>query len=400
MRGQEQAGTSRLRVAVLTNAIPAYRFPVFATLAQSEDFDLRVFLSLPLEKSDPRARLELPLRYSRSAHVRWRTRHRDVDRDQVESLPIPLRLSADLLAYRPHVVISGEFGLRSLVGYVMAKLTGSTFVIWSEEIAETARNVSNLQRRLRGFLIPRARAFLAWGQPAAAYLRSQGVPERAIYHCAQSVDNAHWIPRSYALDRVRIRAEFGWRGRVFLTVAQLIPRKGIDLLIDAWGALPEEIKARNALVIVGAGPDEAQLRARAQAQQGAHIAFAGFQPPEQLIRYYAAADVFVFPSLVDVWGLVVNEAMACGLPVLVSRYAGSGQELLAGGNVGEAFDPRDAAAFTAMLLRWCMRGDLPERDVPRTAIAHCHAGVTVEAIQRLIRDHAPRAVHGPTEAAP
>lgn len=70
-----------------------------------------------------------------------------------------------------------------------------------------------------------------------------------------------------------------------------------------------------------------------------NIMFVGPQDPEALARWYSVADVFVFPSLVDVWGLVVNEAMACGLPVLASKYAGASQELVRDGEWGSCLIP-------------------------------------------------------------
>lgn len=372
----------QVRVAVLTNIVPSYRYPIFAALAKQPDMDLRIFVSLPVERSVPQARATLPLHYSPGINLRWRTYHHQAARHQTEPLHIPVRLLYDLLRLRPHVIISGELGVRSLVAWAIAKLLGSRLVIWTEEITETARSKSKLQQRIRRFLIPRTRAFLAWGTPAAVYLRSFGVTDELIYLCAQAVDNDVWLERVRKLDRERLHREWAPKGRIFLCVSQLIPGKGIDLLILAWLALSPIHRAENKLIIVGDGSEAAQLRQMADGYPD--IVFAGYQPQDRLADYYAAADVFVFPTLVDVWGLVVNEAMACGLPVLASRYAGASQELIDGTGAGEVFDPNDAAAFTALLQRWCTQPLSIEAGFVRSVVAPFNFDVSISAMKRAI----------------
>lgn len=372
----------RSKVAVLTNIVPTYRYPIFAALARQETLDLRIFVSLPIERSTPEAQATLPLHYSPGINLRWRTYHRQVARSQIEPLHIPLRLFYDLARFRPQVIISGELGLRSLGAWLLAKLLSSHLVIWTEEITETARSKSGLQHRLRRFLIPRTRAFLAWGEPAADYLRSFDVPDRAIYLCAQAVDNDAWLERVRKLDRNQLRAKLGFHGRIFLSVSQLINGKGIDLLISAWLAVPQHYRADSKLVIVGRGSEAERLKQ--QAGDHPDIVFAGYQPQEQLADYYAAADVFIFPSLIDVWGLVVNEAMVCGLPVLASKYAGASQGLVQNTGAGEVFDPADHGEFTALLQRWCTRPLSIEPRFIRSIIAPFNFDVSISAMRRVI----------------
>jgi glycosyltransferase involved in cell wall biosynthesis len=379
----------RIRVAVLTNMILPYRRPVFEALVADLSLELRIFLSNPLAQSDPAARHSLPLRYSRGINLRHKTLHPQRGVIQEEGLPLPLSLPFDLLRFRPHLIISGEFGLRSLIAWASSRLLGVPLVLWSEEIEECAQNISGNQRRVREFLFPRAAAFLAWGTPAAAYLLSRKVPSEKIHLCAQAVDNDAWAARAASIDRDRTRMELGFAGKVFLAVGRLVQRKGFDLLLKAWNGLPQECKTKNRLVLVGSGEERDSLHELAARDRIPGIVFVDAQPAEELARYYAVADVFVFPSQVDVWGLVVNEAMACGLPVLASCFTGAGQGLVAGSGCGETFNPADIPYFTALLSRWGCETPKMIHNNPRRVVGIHNFELTSAAILNLIKTLVP-----------
>lgn len=377
----------RARVAVLTNAVPAYRRPVFEALSRMPDLDVRIIVSLPPQASDAQAIAALPIRYSRGINIRRKTRHAQVGAVQTEWLHVPLLLPWDLLRCRPDIIISGEFGLRSLVAYLVSRWRRIPLVLWSEETRECARSISRLQARVRTFLIARATAFLAWGEPAGAYLRSFGVPADKIYRCAQAVDNEFWARACARHDRARVRAQLGVRGRMFLAAGRLLARKGFDCFLKAWAGLPSAVRDSHTVVIAGDGPEADPLRRLAAGLGLRNVHFVGAQSPDGLAKYYAAADVFVFPSLVDVWGLVVNEAMACGLPVLGSRHAGASQQLIANDAVGEQFDPTDIAEFSDVLRRWCTRTDQVSPHRPVAEVSKLSFDVTIEALRRVVDDH-------------
>ena len=380
-----------LRVAVVTNTIPPYRTPVFASLAATPGVSLRLFVSLHPRRCDPLARATLPIVPVAGLNLPWRTWHRSVAAGQVESLHLPVGLPARLLEFRPHVIVAGEFGPRSLAASMVARLLRVPLVLWSEEIAETAAATTGLQRRLRRILLPRAAAFLVWGEPAHRYLRSQGIADSKLHACAQAVDNDHWRRLAGAVDRSGARERAGVRGRVFLAVGRFVERKGFANLLDAWSGLSLAQRGRDTLILVGDGPERARLQELAAGIAGADIRFPGRREGGELAAYYALADVFVFPSLVDVWGLVVNEAMACGLPVLGSHFAGSSQQLVQGSDAGEVFDPTRLADFTQLLERWSSKSQLPARERPQEIVAAVNFRVTQDALLRLLAQVAPRA---------
>lgn len=372
------------KVAVLTNAVLSYRRPVFEALQKTPGICLRLFLSLPCEMSDQRARTTLAMTHSRGLNLKWRTRHPHLATSYTEALHIPLALIFDLLRYRPDLIISGEFGLRSLVAYWVARSCRIPLLLWTEEIAERAKSISASQKRLRAFLIPRATSLLAWGEPAVRYLRSFGVADEKIHYCAQAVDNEAWARECARYDRQRVREELGVRGKTFLTVGRLVEGKGLRHLLLAWSLLPADARENNTLMIVGGGPEGAALREIARANDLKTVLFAGPHSGATLAKYYAAADIFVFPSLVDVWGLVVNEAMACGLPVLASRFAGASQQLVDDNDVGEMFDPTDVDAFASLLRQWAVRAEPIPRERPMAVVSALSFDVTIQALRRAI----------------
>jgi glycosyltransferase involved in cell wall biosynthesis len=148
--------------------------------------------------------------------------------------------------------------------------------------------------------------------------------------------------------RAAFRARLGARERVALVAGRLVPAKGIEELLEAWAGVPASTRENWTLVFVGDGPlafrvSEAATRRRRE------IVHVGAVPPEEMPGIYAAADLLVFPSIGDPWGLVVNEALACGLPVLCSALAGCADDLIEPEGNGWLFDPTDAGSAATAL---------------------------------------------------
>jgi glycosyltransferase involved in cell wall biosynthesis len=117
-----------------------------------------------------------------------------------------------------------------------------------------------------------------------------------------------------------------------------VPVKGILPLLAAWARVPEALRADWTLCFVGDGPLEAAVRDAAAARPGEIVHVPGVSPA-QMPALHAAADLHVFASLGDTWGLVVNEALSSGVPVLCSRLAGCADDLIEPGRNGWLFDP-------------------------------------------------------------
>lgn len=132
----------------------------------------------------------------------------------------------------------------------------------------------------------------------------------------------------------------------FLFCGQMIARKGVDVLLAAFARLD-----RGRLLLVGREAELPALLAPLPAAVRARIEYAGFQAPEALPRFFAATDVFVLPSRYDGWGVVVNQALGAGLPILCSDRVGAGADLVEDEVNGLRFAADDAPALTAALRR-------------------------------------------------
>jgi glycosyltransferase involved in cell wall biosynthesis len=134
----------------------------------------------------------------------------------------------------------------------------------------------------------------------------------------------------------------------FLYCGQLIHRKGVDLLIDAF-CESARVFPRIELTLVGDGPLRADLKQRIPADIRSRVDFAGFHPVAELPRFFAEADVFVLPSRHDGWGVVVNQAVAAGLPVICSDAVGAGADLVGGDENGYLFPAGDVGGLKAAI---------------------------------------------------
>jgi glycosyltransferase involved in cell wall biosynthesis len=144
---------------------------------------------------------------------------------------------------------------------------------------------------------------------------------------------------------------------VALFMGGLEPRKNLGFLLDVWADVVRE-RPDVRLVVAGSGPDQARLQGRAR-RLGLerHVLFTGHLPEPEKVDYYRAADLLVFPSLMEGFGLVVVEAMSCGLPAIISNR-GSLPELLCDGEGGFVCDPGDRETFVRSILRLASEPDL------------------------------------------
>ena len=197
-------------------------------------------------------------------------------------------------------------------------------------------------------------AGLVTSDAQARYLVDLGLKEAAIFRGYNAVDNAYFA-RAAADAKMPEGLPDAFRGRYFLTSNRFIEKKNLARLLDAYAAFRRgrsDDPADWPLVLLGDGA----LRAALEVQRTTlglerHVLMPGFRQIDELPRFYGTAGAFVHASTTEQWGLVVNEAMASGLPVAISNRCGCAEVLVEDGVTGLLFDPYDTAAITQALNR-------------------------------------------------
>lgn len=196
-------------------------------------------------------------------------------------------------------------------------------------------------------------AAIVGGRPHRDYLIGLGFPEDRIFLGYDVVDNAH-----FAKGAARVRAEAGvWRTakglpeKYFFACTRFIARKNVDGLLRAYAAYRQVTKTEPwGLVIAGGGEEFANYQKIVRELNLAGVIWPGFVQYDDLPVYYGLASAFIHPAKSEPWGLVVNEAIASGLPVLSSRTVGSRFELVEEGHNGFLFDPFDSLSIADVMF--------------------------------------------------
>ncbi|MBI3090849.1 MAG: glycosyltransferase family 4 protein [Candidatus Tectomicrobia bacterium] len=192
------------------------------------------------------------------------------------------------------------------------------------------------------------------GERAAAYLERLHFPRSRVWKGYDVVDNDGFTVAAAKArtEGDRLRLKVGVPERYFLYVGRFTPVKNLPRLLDAYAEYQHRVgDAAWGLVMVGSGPEEEQLKRRAEALHLHAVVWPGFQQLDTLPAYYALANCLVLPSTSEPWGLVINEAMACGLPVLASDRCGAVGDLVLPGLNGYVFDPYDIDELAGYMER-------------------------------------------------
>lgn len=215
---------------------------------------------------------------------------------------------------------------------------------------DSARNA--FREVIKSRVVKACQSALVGGREQGDYVRLLGMPTNRIFHGYDAVDNEHFsngAGRARA-DASAFRRSLGLPDRFLLASARFIAKKNLPRLVTAFGEALERAGTEHHLVILGDGPERASVEAAIrEARLESRVNLPGFQSYDRLPSYYGLAEAFVHVSLAEQWGLVINEAAAAGLPVVVSRQCGAATELVEDGVNGFLVDPTDLTSITTAL---------------------------------------------------
>jgi glycosyltransferase involved in cell wall biosynthesis len=332
------------RVAFVTNFCPHYRVKTFEALAEKFDAEF--------------------LFYSDGSEWYWRQNHGTragefrheyltgftiLGTRVTPALPVKLwRGNHDAIIK----CIDGRFALAA--AFLTARLRRRPFVLWTGIWSPIDTPFHRLTSPLTRYIYSHAGAIVTYGEHVKRYLVSLGVANEKIFVAPHAVDNEQYSRSVPALEirALRDKLVLAPTDRVVLYLGRLEESKGLPYLLEAFRRVADDA----VLVLAGDGRERATLESMAEALGiESRVRFAGYVAPENTLPYYAMAHVFVLPSIStacgkEPWGLVVNEAMNQGVPVIATDAVGAA----AGGLVrhrinGLVVPERDPAALAAAL---------------------------------------------------
>lgn len=328
-----------MRVLLITNIIAPYRVPLFNYIHTHADFDFRVWFMAETQSNRTWAVAGKELHFNYEILPNWSLFFPKKE----FGLQINRGVLRRLCREDPDVIIIGGYtGPTAWLGLFFAKMKRRPIIFWSGSILKSRSRRSFLVGRIRRFIISRCDAYVAYGNKAKEYQVFYGADPQRITISTNTVDVKRFRETSQSSPTTKeLRGRYS--SSLFLYCGRLTALKGIAELFRAVEALHKTYEFN--LLIVGDGPMRAELEAIARSQKLTNVHFMGFIQRNNLPAYYGASDVFVFPSFYDCWGLVINEALACGTFTLASQYAGATADLIRPEFNGLLFDPKDTRSF-------------------------------------------------------
>ncbi len=261
--------------------------------------------------------------------------------------------------------INGRFALP--LTYAVARLSRKPFILWTGLWTRLRTPFHRLLFPLTRFIYRHADAIVVYGEHVKRYLTSEGVPAERIFVAAHAVENELYQRDVSPSEQSGLREKLGIDAseRVVLYLGRLEEVKGLGYLLEAFAsaAPPDAV-----LVLAGTGSALFGLQERvAQLGISGRVRFPGYVRADNTIPYYAIASVFVLPSITmptgkEPWGLVVNEAMNQGVPVIATDAVGAAAGGLVQDGVNGLIVPeRDSAALGAALRRLLNDENLRDR---------------------------------------
>lgn len=226
------------------------------------------------------------------------------------------------------IIVSGVYHtITSMLTILYMYSKGINFVLNTD--GGFIKSDSKIKYMLKKFFISKATWYLSPSDMSDKYLMYYGAKEKTIYRYPFTSISKEEIMKEtlseYEKEQLKKELEIK-EENIIITVGQIIPRKGIDVLLNAMKNIKQDI----GVYIIG-GDITKEYKEIIEKYELKNIYFEGFKTKEELEKYYKIADIFILPTREDIWGLVINEAMAKGLPIITTDRCNAGIELIENG---------------------------------------------------------------------
>ncbi len=267
--------------------------------------------------------------------------HHCPPRKRWRGIPLPPReIWALLDSIDPQIVVIHEYSpYVAFSGLAWAKLRRRICLISSDVGQIKQKEFSRIHRVIQNGILRIADGMIARTVDAEHHARRLGKPVLLAPH---AISTAQFEAKPRLDKEVK-------DGKRLIQVGALIPCKGVDLLLAALAKVAREIPDVE-LLLLGSGDQEGIRKVARPLGIENRLIFKEFLQPPEVAKEYAIADAFVLASRLDTYGVVVHEAAAAGLPLVVSKFAGASATLVKTGTNGHVADPFDTDAFSACLV--------------------------------------------------
>jgi len=321
---------NKIKVLILHNYMAPYRFPLFGLISKNKNIDLTVYFMSRSAKNRKWKKLpKLNFKYKVLPKLEISYFGKDL-------LAYIINYTFPFLFVREKfdvVISAGWLDFASQAAFFLSKFTKTKFIIWSESTINEPSLIRTITLPFVKYLVRNSDACIAISTRSKEYLISLGAKVNKIFIGYSSVDNKlfYRLSRLNSNEIQRIKSSYNIKSKkVVLYVGQFIERKGIEYLISGFKKYINE-NPDTSLLLVGYGPSEDQLKKMSSDLVNKNIFFVNHVEIDLMPKIYGIADIFVLPSLEETWGLVVNEAMAAGLPVITTDKVGSSIDLVKNG---------------------------------------------------------------------
>jgi glycosyltransferase involved in cell wall biosynthesis len=268
--------------------------------------------------------------------------------DDVPRAELLGRLEKALDSFQPQVVVVPGWASPAAWGAMRWCLRRRVPMVVMSESTAWDEPRAGWKEWIKRQLVGQFASALVGGERHRDYLVALGLPAEWIFLGYDVVDNAYFRDQAEAMRPLAtiVMAKYQLPKNYFLASARFVEKKNLPRLLEAYAHYHSHCGMAEpwALVLLGDGALRAELEEKRDALGlGESVLLPGFRQIEELPAYYAFAGAFIHPSTIEPWGLVVNEALASGLPVLVSERCGCMPELAHDGVNGFVFDPLEVA---------------------------------------------------------
>lgn len=259
------------------------------------------------------------------------------------------RVGIPIREYRraqPRVLLTFHADLGVAPSVLVGPTRSTALVYYVERTFDAWTERTRAKECIKGLLFRNADGFATPGRDADGYIKRY-VGDKPIFRLRHVLRTSHFA-QSAALRRApstrAFRLDHGLDGFVFMYVGRLVREKGVGTLLEAFARLRRS-GANCSLVIVGDGSEEERYRRLARERGIGPVVFEDFVQQDKLPKMLALADAFVFPTWGDPYGIVVDEAMASGLPVVSTTSAGEIRDRVIDGRTGYLVTPQNAESL-------------------------------------------------------